>query len=564
MPEYLAPGVYVEEVPSSPTPIEGVSTSTCGLVGPCCGGPLNGPVLVTSLKDFELVFGGGAGLHFGGASQADVPNFMWHAVRAFYAQGGTRLYVMRLFRRLMARVPGLHLDGCARKRLGSGNRALHMRARFPGAAGNVRIQVTLCAQKQRKHLDKKAFTASVTVSQMAYGSMLIWEGLALEPPDGHRRKSEFDSLLGKFQEDSLCPGLGLTVPIVIMPGSEVRSRLDIVRVFCACVPTLKDALNDPNSTDAERSVDIQLEGGHDGSRPTAAEYGGEADQNNGHRTGLAAFEDIKDISILAAPGYSFGYETNYDNEADSIMNLLIAHATVRHRIVVLDSGDAQSIDAVRAMRSKIDSTYAAFHYPWLKVLDPTTGMDIFLPPSGFVAGIYAHTDTRRGVFNAPADEAVNLAIGLEQTLDNTQLNLLNSEGINCFRFFEGRGFRLWGARTATSDPEWKYVNVRRYLIYLERSIDQGTRWTVFEPNTEPLWANVQRRIEDFLFNEWKAGGLHGDKPEKAFFVRCDRTTMTQDDLDNGRLILTIGVAPLRPAEFVIFRIARWTAHRKKE
>ena len=181
---------------------------------------------------------------------------------------------------------------------------------------------------------------------------------------------------------------------------------------------------------------------------------------------------------------------------------------------------------------------------------------------------------------APSVDVVKDGDALKQTLDNkiyvidmkanppklaatdgTDL-FLNPEGINAFRFFEGRGFRLWGARTVSSDPEWKYVNLRRYFAYLERSIDKGTQWAVFEPNGEQLWANVRRTIEEFLLNEWQSGALLGDKPEKSYFVRCDRSTMTQNDLDNGRLICLIGVAPLRPAEFVIFRIGQWTADRK--
>ena len=162
----------------------------------------------------------------------------------------------------------------------------------------------------------------------------------------------------------------------------------------------------------------------------------------------------------------------------------------------------------------------------------------------------------------PANEVVNLAIGFEKLINRAQQEVLNPEGINCFRFFEGRGFRLWGARTVSSDPEWKYVNLRRYFAYLEHSIDKGTQWAVFEPNGEMLWGNVRRTIEDFLLNEWQNGALLGEKPEKAYFVKCDRSTMTQNDLDNGRLVCLIGVAPLKPAEFVIFRIGQWTADRK--
>jgi phage tail sheath protein FI len=198
----------------------------------------------------------------------------------------------------------------------------------------------------------------------------------------------------------------------------------------------------------------------------------------------------------------------------------------------------------------------------VRVLDPVTREPIHLPPSGFVAGIYARNDINRGVYKAPANEVVETAISLETILNKSQQDVLNPLGINCFRFFEGRGYRLWGARTISSDPEWKYVNLRRYFAYLEHSIDKGTQWAVFEPNGDLLWANVRRTISDFLLNEWQNGALLGDKPENAYFVKCDRSTMTQNDLDNGRLVCLVGVAALRPAEFVIIRIGQWTADRK--
>jgi phage tail sheath protein FI len=211
---------------------------------------------------------------------------------------------------------------------------------------------------------------------------------------------------------------------------------------------------------------------------------------------------------------------------------------------------------------QLDSTYAALYYPWVTVLDPVTRAEITLPPSGFVCGIYARNDITRAVYKAPANEVVNLAIGFEALLNKAQKDVLNPLPVNYFRSFEGRGFRPWGARTIASDPEWKYVNLRRYIAYLEHSIDKGTQWAVFEPNGDQLWANVRRTVSDFLLNEWQTGALLGDKPEKAYFVRCDRSTMTQDDLDNGRLVCLIGVAPLRPAEYVIFRIGQWTADSK--
>jgi hypothetical protein len=223
---------------------------------------------------------------------------------------------------------------------------------------------------------------------------------------------------------------------------------------------------------------------------------------------------------------------------------------------------------MRSLRGLIDSTRAALYYPWVVVNNPLAGpnspqpAEIALPPSGFVCGIYARNDIERGVWKAPANEVVRGALRFERHVNHGEQELLNPIGVNCLRYLSGRGFRVWGARTVTSDPEWKYVNVRRYFNYLESSIDRGTQWVVFEPNGEMLWANVRGTVSDFLLNEWKSGALLGTKQDEAFFVRCDRTTMTQNDLDNGRLICLIGIAVVKPAEFVIFRIGQKTADAK--
>jgi phage tail sheath protein FI len=280
-----------------------------------------------------------------------------------------------------------------------------------------------------------------------------------------------------------------------------------------------------------------------------------------YEAGIKAFEDVPDISIVAAPGSTANFAGHAD-DALATMRLLIAHAErMKYRFAILDCGDHQSVGDVRTFRRKFDSSYAALYFPWVRVVDPISGLEISLPPSGFVAGIFARTDITRSVSKAPANQVVSLATGFELSITQAQQEVLNPEGINCFRSFPGRGNLLWGARTVSSDPEWKYVNLRRYLAYLEQSIDRGTQWAVFEHNGESLWNNIRRAIEDFLFREWKSGSLIGDKPEKAYFVRCDPSTMTQSDLDNGRMVCLIGVAPVKPAEFVIFRIGQWTADR---
>jgi hypothetical protein len=380
-----------------------------------------------------------------------------------------------------------------------------------------------------------------------------WRDLPLDPR--HRTAGGADSVFAVFGDDDAAREW----PFVAR-ANATDDGLDVLNsLFGSAWATIAggDALAAGTVT-----TTLQLAGGNDGQRPGVAEYEGRDDPSTTIKTGLKQFEALEDISIVAAPGSTWNYTADRDS-ANAIMGLLLAHAqNMRYRIAVLDCAPNQSIADVRGMRAKIDSKYGALYYPWVRVADPITRETISLPPSGFVAGIYARNDINRAVFKAPANEVVGLALGFEQMLSKAQQDVLNPEGINCFRFFEGRGMLLWGARTVSSDPEWKYVNLRRYFAYLERSIDRGTQWAVFEPNGERLWANVRRTVEDFLLNEWQMGALLGDKPDKACFVRCDRSTMTQNDIDNGRLVCLIGVAAIKPAEFVIFRIGQWTADQK--
>ena len=391
-------------------------------------------------------------------------------------------------------------------------------------------------------------------------STWVFPNLALDR--NHQTNGESDSLESQFSPTPNSLELARTVPIVVtVTGAD--DGLDLLHTLLGSQPGLETELLDPLSTDVDRSIDIVLEGGNDGERPPGPGdpgYEGSADPSTTSKTGLKACEDIDEISIVAAPGSTFNFQGGYRDDAATIISLLIVHAEqMKYRIAVLDSGDGQSVADVRAMRAQFDSEYAALYYPWVTILDPVTRKEINLPPSGFVTGIYARNDINRAVYKAPANEVVNLALSFETVLNKAQQDILNPLGVNCFRSFEDRGLRLWGAHTISSDPEWKYVNMRRYFAYLEHSIDKGTQWAVFEPNGELLWANLKRTVSDFLLNEFQTGALLGDKPEQAYFVRCDRSTMTQNDLDNGRVIVLVGVAALTPAEFVIFRIGQWTA-----
>jgi phage tail sheath protein FI len=283
------------------------------------------------------------------------------------------------------------------------------------------------------------------------------------------------------------------------------------------------------------------------------------DNGPGQRTGIQALIDADDIAIVAVPGVT----------DQNVQIALITHCEVlKYRFAILDpaphggSGDvAASLTDIQAQRNQFDTKYAAIYYPRVVTLDPLTNQNIVVPPSGHLAGIYAYVDETRGVYKAPANEVIAGIDSLQVKLSKGDQDVLNPfpVNINCLRDFtaQSRGLRVYGARCITSDNEWKYVNVRRLFIFLEHSLDIGTQWAVFEPNSPALWARLTQSVEAFLTSAWKSGALMGAKASEAFFVRCDQTTMTQNDLDNGRLIMIVGVAPVFPAEFVIIRIGQW-------
>ena len=302
---------------------------------------------------------------------------------------------------------------------------------------------------------------------------------------------------------------------------------------------------------------IELSEGSDGDHgPYSGDYGGEVDTTKGN-TGLAALEDIEDVSIVLTPAASV---LDRDQHLAVVTEVQKHCLRMSYRVGIVDARKDASISEVREFRNNLSDSRLALYYPWVVTADPTGKRDtLVLPPSGFIAGVYAGTDVRRGVHKPPANETVVGALRFNQEINRFQQELLNPQGINCLRSFPARGHRVWGARTLSTDPEWRYVNVRRYFLFLERSIEKSTQWAVFEPNGEALWANVRSAVTDFLYNEWTNGRLLGSTPKAAYFVRCDRSTMTQNDIDNGRLVCEVGVAPLRPAEFVIFRIGQKTA-----
>ena len=585
MPEYLSPGVYVEETSYRAKSIEGVATSTCGFVGQCAFGPTSGlPPLVTSFEEFRRTFGGLQDLVLEGAGPTT--NYLAHAVRAFFENGGKRVYVARVFNigtssedELKAGVP-----------IDSSSPTLLFRARFPGAAGNLEVKVEKVVSKDIRVVKG---TSTVNLAGLRVGDLVAtgtnddadawWQqgpsGARFLTRDGTTPEdlSTLSSPVRKVSyrvtvDDAVSCGDLSTHPAsasfiltVLRDHEPYDSGAQIAFVESADTAGTfgpGDALSLARALDAFGTK--TLTGGGDGALMDSDDISPAAG-----KSGLAALAEIEDIAIVAAPGAAALEAT----EQQTIRDALISHCTnLKYRFAILSA--SASIDpnrgsqnegldsnAIRAIRAQHDSSYAALYYPWVVVNDPNgeRGETLLLPPDGFMAGIFARSDIERGVHKAPANEVVRGALRFSINVPQGQQDALNPEGINCLRFFEGRGYRCWGARTISSDPEWKYVNVRRLFIYLEHSIDRATQWAVFEPNNEALWLKVRMTIESFLIDTWRTGALMGKEPKQAFFVRCDRTTMTQGDLDNGRLICLIGVAPTKPAEFVIFRIGQWTA-----
>lgn len=600
MPEYLAPGVYVEEVSFRSKSIEGVPTSTTGFAGVAhygpvryTGGPKNPePRLITSFTEFESVYGSLNELEIGSGR----PAFMAHAARAFFDNGGKRLYVSRIFK---PRAADVNL-GVASRAITDGSVTATWRARWPGALGNVLVQTIPVRTRV-------AVSSAGRVQRVKNGAVIEVLPGGTTPPASNDPITAANLRIVSVDQDGNQTFSGGAAPaaanvvhlieltVIVRSGNDRVDEYNELAGDPAQTRYIGTVLNKDDPADENAMIYLEwntaapgataaslmalltsntaagrLTNGNDGELPAATDFAGEeADPDDPLKTatGLAALGEIDDIAIVAMPdAATLGTEAEIFTATQS----LITHAEkLRYRIAVVDGPQASSMNEIRRFRGKFDSKYAALYHPWIEILDPTERpaqgrppSRLLLPPSGFVSGIYARSDIERGVHKAPANEVVRGLTRFEANINKARQDVLNPEGINALRFFEGRGNRVWGARTMSSDPEWKYVNVRRLFIYIEHSIDKGTQWAVFEPNGPRLWANIRQTVEDFLLVLWRDGALLGDKPEQAYFVRCDRTTMTQNDLDNGRMICLVGVAPVKPAEFVIFRIGQWTGDAK--
>lgn len=575
MAEYLSPGVYVEEFESGGKPMEGVGTSTAGFIGLAEHGPVEGvPQLVTNFSDFKRKYGS-----YLSENEFGDYRFLAYAVEHFFVNGGSRCFISRV-----APSDAICASGAAPSKEEA---VVTFTAKNPGVWGNnIRIVITPASKaktqileildlpegKKYKVKNGSGFNAGDVVmytdkANILYNKVVKSQDNLLE------FETEFDETV---VDKNLLPVKVITtceinvevkfddqvelyenVSFNINEANYIEKRLaksDIVSVsYTGKGDDIQPPFADLSIDEEEKSfVTVSLLGGSNGSvsNITASDFIG-VDNGAGKRTGIQSFLDNDVVSIMAVPGVT----------DPNVQLMLVAHCeNLASRFAVLDlPRDAKKIDEVMAHRDIFDSNYAALYHPWLEIFDPLDKKNLAIPPSGSVIGIYARSDNSRGVHKAPANEVVRACVGLDVQFNKGEQDILNPKGVNLIRAFPGQGIRVWGARTATSNPSWKYVNVRRLFIFIEESIKANTNWAVFEPNDEVLWTRVKRTIDVFLTGLWRNGSLAGSAPSEAFFVNIGYNTMSQDDIDNGRLVCVIGVAPVKPAEFVIFRISQKTS-----
>ena len=571
MAEYLSPGVYVEEFDSGPTPMQGVGTSTGGFIGVAEKGPsIGAPVFVTGPADFTRKFGG----YLHGTEFGDY-RFLAHAVNHFFANGGSKAFVMRV-------VPPDATIAKA-KCLEGKEGTIEISARNEGSWGNsVTVSFEASSSSKTQILEDlgEGKYRLKSVAGFDVGDVVELEG------SGKPQFSVVTNVTGNnvtfskpFEGEVVDTGLlpkivvkSCEMYVVVEEGEtvekyadvsfnvlsplfieKVMAKSEIVRLTAkpvegavAPIDVVKQVFGGKGS-----EVKVTLSGGANGTAAalTDADFIGK-DEGPGSRTGIQAFLDNTDVNIIAVPGVT----------SPDVQLSLVSHCEkLASRFAVLDIPmTAKTVPDILQHRDIVDSDYCAMYHPWIKVFDPLDKKDTFIPPSGSVMGIFARSDSNRGVHKAPANEVLANCTGLYANYNVIEQDLLNPKGVNLIRKFPGAGIRVWGARTASSKPLWKYVNVRRLFIYIEESIKANTNWVVFEPNDVALWSRVKRTVEIFLEGIWRTGALVGASPSEAFFVDVGPNTMSKDDIDNGRLICTIGVAPVKPAEFVIFRITQKT------
>ena len=509
MPTYQSPGVYVEEVAAGARPLAGVGTAIAAFVGLTETGPFNRPTLVSNWTQFTNNFGGFV-----------EGSYLAQSVYGYFMNGGGNCYIVRI-----GQDPGASPAGAR-----GGPKALT--AAPTAQLGRLRATAVDPAAKPGEVSLQIADPGGDNPAPVSFKVLVKRNGEVVE---------EFDNATMAKGKQNVVTMVNAASKVVSLEETTSGSleRLANAEVALATPPAVA-ALPSP--------------------RLSADDYVGDV----ADRSGVGGLEAVDEITMLCVPDLMSAYQQGAIDldTVQAVQTAMIAHCELMgDRIAILDPPpglNAQQVKEWRVDKARYDSMYATLYWPWIQTMNPATGMLSFMPPSGHIAGIWGRNDDTRGVHKAPANEVIRGVIDIEINITRNEHDLLNPEGINCIRAFPGRGIRVWGARTLSSDPAWRYLNVRRLFNYLEESILSGTNWVVFEPNDEALWAKIRRTIAAFLVQEWRSGALFGSTPDEAFYVKCDSETNPSEGIDAGQVVCEIGVAPVKPAEFVIFRLAQFS------
>jgi phage tail sheath protein FI len=508
MPSYLTPGVYVEEVPSQSKPIEGVGTAVAAFVGTAPGGPPNQPMRISNWTQFAKLYGDPLQPENGPFMEG---SYLAHAVYGYFQNGGGVCWIVRV---------GVDDAGPGKRQAAlpaasdKAVEAFRATAR-DGVDGDVQVEVV--ADKLAKAEGEDSADAEPTYT------LIVTSGGQREEHDGLTLKKGRTNIATKVNAASALVRIEETGTEAPLPG--------------------KYTLTAPSAPGRELSP---------------RDFEGDV----ARREGMGALAGVDEITMVCIPDLMQLVDGDDTRLRDQQGKLIAFCEMAGDRMAILDAPPSlipQDVYEWRQSTAGYDSKYATLYWPWLEVMDPLTNRPIMVPPAGHVAGVWARTDNTRGVHKAPANEVVLGVNGLAFQITHEEQGALNQAGINCIRSFPGRGIRIWGARTLSSDPEWRYLNVRRLFNYLSESILEGTQWAVFEPNDERLWIRLRIAVGSFLTRTWREGALFGATPEEAFYVKCDSETNPTDVIDAGQVVVEVGIAPVKPAEFVIFRISQYSA-----
>lgn len=579
---HLSPDIYFETYQRQPKvrPLEKVRIDTAGFLGIAEKGPVQQLVKITSWKQFQAIFG------------AQISgSYLAYSVYGYFNNGGEACYVCRIAHTSSPDAS----KNCSPAQLVLrdlfGRPTILIEASSPGSWGN-QLKISITPPRQVAQLALSKGVRAGATSARLESTQGVEPGSILKVSDNTntehvrivkvtRQQVFWDADLPL--EHNYSPETGASIEVVSFQlvithdkGVEIHEELimspEHPRYIGAVVnqqsgfvtvkvlpSTTELPYNIPEVIDA-----FPLTGGRDGLDFVSPEDFIGYRLGPKESSGLGLFDEVDEIGTLCAPDLvklsQISSAFRSEKDVEIVQRAMVSHCeTMRTCFAILDMPQDLDIAQARDYRQKFDSKFAAIYYPWIKVLDPRQENGVIsVPPSGHVAGLYSKLDQEVGVHRAPANEILNDAIDLVRDVTKDEQDILNPIGVNVIRYFRGRGIRVWGARTLSSDQLWRYISVRRLFIMIERSLEEGMQWAVFEGNNYTLWKTIERMIGAFLTQLWREGMLKGDSPEEAFFVKCDEETNPPEFRDAGQLLCEIGVAAVRPAEFIIFRIGQRT------